>query len=254
MPFAPGFVPPSPPPSPLPFWDDPVGITGSRDITQQTRQDAAWNYTFSLNPWDIATIGGFKLPGVSEIRGLAQLAVDNKKDKGKHGSTITITGYQPGPFEIVCQVWTPDQLAVLQSVLDEVWVKPQAKLRDTSASTKKGGVGSGGSRVTPSSLAKDVDHPTLQLLNIHRCIIQGVTFLEEQGAKGVRVIRFKCVEWRPVVAGNATNTPDSSDGVGVEHDLDSGQRSKNHAPEAPSKGVRRHGPKGPPSPPASGSD
>lgn len=137
--------------------------------------------TFSGDPWDVVFIGGDPLPGICEISGIAQLEVDKKKAKGRNGVTLTVTGYQPGPFEVKCSVWTQAQWDFLQAWLDKFWIEQQ----------KQNPVGGR----TPQ-VAMAIDHPACSVVGITTAIIQGVSMPEAASAEGVKVVKIKMIDGR----------------------------------------------------------
>jgi hypothetical protein len=196
---------------------------------------------YSTNEWDIVFLDGVGLPGICDVKGIAELKVDNKKTPGKDGSTITITGYQPGPFEVTCKVWMPEQLDILVEAIDRIWNLPRRPLpNDTRSAQLK-------------RLRKplSIGHPKTTIFEINYCIVRGVALLEEDSVFGVKVMRFKCQEWRPSGVKNVTATPKKGPGRVTEYA--SGHEPKNGAPKAPSTNPKNLAPGGPPAAPASGS-
>jgi hypothetical protein len=195
---------------------------------------------YSRNEWDIVFLDGVGLPGICDVKGIAELKVDNKKAQGKDGSTITITGYLPGPFEVICRVWTPDQLETLSEAIERVWNLPRRPLpNDTRAAQAK-------------RLRKPIaiGHPKTTMADIEYCIVRGMGLLEEDSTAGVKLIRFKCQEWRPPGFKNVTATPKKAPGRVAEYA--SGHEPKNGAPPRPSSNAKNLAPGGPPAAPAGG--
>jgi hypothetical protein len=194
---------------------------------------------YSSNEWDVVFFDGVPLPGLCDVKGIAELKVDNKKAQGADGSTITITGYNPGPFEVTCKVWTPEQFETLQEAIDRVWNIPRRPLpHDTRAALAK-------------RLKKPITigHPKVTQLEIDYCIVRGISFLEEDSVYGVKVLRFKCQEWR-LGGKNVTATPKKAPSRVAEYA--SGHEPKSAAPPRPSANAKNLAPGGPPTPPASG--
>jgi hypothetical protein len=220
--------------------------------------------TVSDDPWDTVELDGKKMPGVCEVKGLAQLEVDQKKGKGRNGAALTISGYLPGPFEIVCTVWTPDQWTHLQRILDDVWNDPPKKsVQKTTTKVTQVGQNADGTPINTTSTVKvavpskervsfSVRHPALQALKITACIVQGVTFPEPGSVVGTRVVRFKCIEFRKPDPKPATKTANAP-APPVVPKIRNQDQPLNFTPLKPSAEPTKLGPKGVPAAPASGS-
>jgi hypothetical protein len=204
----------------LPFWGNAAHV-GSN---------------FAEDPWDVVFIGGDPLPGICEVKGIAQLEVDKKKAKGTNGSTITVSGYQPGPFEVSVTVWTSDQWDFLQAWIDKFWIEQQA-VRP--------------SKTTVPPVAFDIDHPGCALLGIRTCVIEGISMPEAGSSEGTKVVRIKLYDGRVNEKKTVTKTAKGSR-VNVEQVRS--QQGLNDVPEKPSAERADLGPTGPRAKPASGSD
>lgn len=210
--------------------------------------------TFSSDPWDKVYLGGTALPGICEVKGLAQLELDKKKQKGTNGLTLTVTGYQPGPFEVVCTVWTQAQWEYLLGWIDLYWLTPQAA-RPQFTKTKKR---TGSDEKTGKSIFKevttknrqpqvaiDIQHPAVAAIGITSCTIQGVSIPESASADGVKAIHIKVVENRPSEAKTITKTArDSSAGNLTADPHWTGKAEKNRTPQLPSQVRSDLGPNG----------
>jgi hypothetical protein len=202
--------------------------------------------TYSSRPDEIVYLAGTPFPGICEIKGIAQLLVntggggsggamgtDVKKAPGRDGATITVTGYQPGPFEFSCMFWTLDQWEVLQVLIDSFFTRPNKKQK-------------------LKELAHDIHHPHLEMLKIKSAVIQGVTFPEPGPVVGSRVVRFKMFENVPPGPKKKTATVKGSN-VGVVPELRKNEQPKNAAPAPPSQNKKNLAPSGQPTPPGGGS-
>lgn len=106
--------------------------------------------------WDLAVIGGEKVPGHSYITsGGVHLKEDQKKKAGVHGGNPTYHGIDPQKFELVVNVWTDEQIAKLAELC--------AKWVPSTANEPKGVL---------------VDHPAIRMLRIVASFfITGATIL-----------------------------------------------------------------------------
>jgi hypothetical protein len=170
---------------------------------------------FPPNPWDTVSFGGdAKLPGVCKIKGLPMLAFDRKKAGGVDGATITVNGYLPGPIEVECMIWMPDQYKQLRSVVPLIWRKPNKKEK-------------------ASELAKPLIHPAVEPLGIRQVVILGVSVLEDGPLPGTKVMKFKCNEVNDVKAVSRTkSTKKKVENVGLAEPLQPAS-SKNEAGQSP---------------------
>jgi hypothetical protein len=68
--------------------------------------------------WDVVTIAGYELPGAASVTGTAfKHRTDNKTTAGKHGSTVTLQGYDAAAFEVTLRMWTQAQLDTFRKLL-----------------------------------------------------------------------------------------------------------------------------------------
>jgi hypothetical protein len=224
----------------VPFWSNPSTVdgfggegTGTGPAGQVYAEDAILGDGSKIgSAWDTVKFAGIRLPGVCEVKGVAALQVDNKKPKQADGSTISITGYMPGPFEVTCMVWTDTQWDVLQKAIDVLWETP----------TKKSKL---------ASVAVDVSHPGLQTLRIKSCAIVSVSLPEPGREVGTKLVRFKCIENTPPKKKKAKTAKGSA--VGRVASYASGEAPLNFSPAKPSENKANMSPAGQPFTPAGGS-
>lgn len=196
--------------------------------------------TYAVDPWDLVVIGGVKLPGLCDVKGIAQLEVDKKKAKGTNKLTLTVTGYQPGPFEVSCTIWTADQWAAFRKWSQDFWIA-QRKARPPSTKANK--------KNPPVALT--ISHPALSAIGIYSCIVQGLSIPESASVEGAKVIKIKCLEHYPGDDATVTKTAKGSSGPIVHEDV---RKTKTDVPAKPSTERADLGPKGPRSKPGGGSD
>ena len=216
---------------------------------------------FSDDPWDQVVLGD-PLPGVCEVRGIAQLELDKKKQKGTNGLTLTVTGYQPSPFEVSVVLTTEEQWDFMQAWIDKFWLAPQKQRPQFTTSKKRTGSNEDGSpkfttvrvKNRAPQVAVDISHPALDALGIVSCVIQGVSIVENGPSEGTKVIKIKVVEHRASERTDATKTAKASTGGNAPLARELRPKEKNATPERPSADRANLGPGGPKTPPASGSD
>lgn len=190
------------------------------------------NATFASNPWDVAFISGLRLPGLCEVLdGLTQIGVDNKNPDGKDGSTLTLKGYRPGPFEISCVCWTRAQDTELQEIEDVVWRRPQKKTK-------------------VASVAVDVYHPALERRGISTGALVGITFPRPGPFEGSKIVHFKFIENSPPGPKNQTKTAGKV--IKVREAARFKSDPVNAGPGKPSQNRASLGPGGPAPTPANG--
>lgn len=70
-----------------------------------------------LAGWDLAVLGGERMPGKSRVlKGGVKLKVDHKNKAGTDGAQPTFHGIQPQEMELEVTVWNDAQLAALATV------------------------------------------------------------------------------------------------------------------------------------------
>ena len=218
------------------FWDSGVqdGEMLQPSGMKNEERPRLLNARYSDHPWDTAWMGGKQLPGLCEVaNGLTEIGIDMKKPDGADGSTITVKGYKPGKFEISCTVWTEEQWTALQDVIGTVWRRAQK-----------------GSKL--KSLAFDVSHPALQLLEVHSCVVQAVTYPQPGKFEGSKVVQFKCLENVPAGKHSKTQTVSKAPGVVEKLQAERAGEANNATPAKPSSLKTETGPKGPKARPTEG--
>lgn len=141
--------------------------------------------------WDICVLGGFELPGLSDVKTSTPSAIDKKKPTGGNGATLTFQGEEPCPVEIKVRIWTRTHWAE--------WVKLAPFLR------KRPGKGA------PEPF--DIGHPKTAFWKIRSVLIEDRSG-PDKVAPGVYEITLKCIEYFPPAKKSATSTPKSSQGLG----------------------------------------
>lgn len=145
----------------LPFWEPEGGQYGA------LYQDD--------NAWDTATIRGITVPGIVEVVGVPEKAMDMRKPAGKNGGTATIHGRKPAMFEIRVRMWTPEQWQHMVDLLGQIWPAGGATNTD----------------------ALEIQHPALSFVGIDRGILIAPSTPQPGSAKGERVVSLRFMEFRP---------------------------------------------------------
>lgn len=141
-----------------------------------------------LTGWDLAVLGGFKLPGKSKISGgKVKLKKDPKSKAGADGAKRTYHGIEPQEFQIEIECWTDDQIALAGDICRQLVPQP-------------------GSTPTPMSLV----HPSVQdLAAIVNVVVLGASQWEQVGETCRRKRTIYLDHWLPPTAkgAKATTTP-----------------------------------------------
>jgi hypothetical protein len=158
-----------------PFW-------GLNDKGQTPNEEP----TYFSDPWDTFYINGDQLPGYCEVinKDVAQVEVEKKKGKNSAGATITILGYEPGSFDVVCRIVTPAQWEAFQQIRRKYWAGPTKKTK-------------------PPALTVTIGHPDLNSLNVTRAVIIGVPLAEKSDVEGAKNFRLRFHEESKKVAKKA---------------------------------------------------
>ena len=153
------------------FWDDPYGPDASGMLDDR----------YSLNPWDFVILGEFKSPGIVEVNAQPAMKFDEKGSAGRHGSSISFTGYKPTKVDLTIHIWTADQLEVLDLMIGKLWPVVTGK--------------------NPSPKALKITHPALNQIHVKKIAIVGVSPLVASGKiTGGKSVKFSCIEYEPTNA------------------------------------------------------
>jgi hypothetical protein len=144
--------------------------------------------TFFHDPWDTFYVNGDQLPGFCEVvnKDVAQIEVEKKKGKNSAGATITVLGYEPGSFDVVCRIVTPAQWSSFQFFRRKYWAGPSKKAK-------------------PPSLTVTIGHPDLNSLGITRAVIIGFPLAEKSDVEGAKNFRIRFHEETKKVAKKAVD-------------------------------------------------
>lgn len=191
----------------------------------------------SRNPWDTVRVGGSFLPGKCTVRATPTQVYEQRKISGYDGSALTMRGYQPGPIEVECLVWTPEQWRALDEWIRKWWRKPfkrsptEEKTVAADLATEersalmnspsieqpavqlaeevadpKNRVSYEKARIT-KDLALSIEHPWLLRMGVKSVVLESVSLPEEGPFPQSRVTQLRFREYvdydlkkRPVVA------------------------------------------------------
>lgn len=156
--------------SATPFWDS----DGS----------ATFGDTYAINPWDTATLGGVKVPGIVRVQAAPARKCDKGDGTGTDGGRLRLQGRPPTDVAVTVKLWTPDQLAAWDQLLDTVW-HPEAKRE-----------------VVPYAIT----YPSLKRVGITAVVIVSVPTCQLND-DGTTLWTIKAVEYRPPAKKNTTTTP-----------------------------------------------
>lgn len=223
---------------PYDFWGQPVYLDGNGD----PQCPGFTGETFAVNLWDYVLIGGRKTPGIATVTAHKFRDLDKKKQKSTDGARLTIHGIEPALVEIKLLIWTPAQLAELNTMWTQVFPLPQkVTTTKTVPDTSKPGppktvntvVGINhdtgkpiintttiptflNKKVSTTTLGKaaitpfDVDHPIFALHHV-----RSVVFLSGEGpdpgpVTRSRVFTMKAIEFLQPGKQDAGTTPEAS--------------------------------------------
>jgi hypothetical protein len=152
----------------LPFWDSPNGAF------DQWIDDLG-----EASVWDVATLGGRKLPGLVKVDG-AEVGRkwDVKTGPGIDGATTTDQGYEVAKPTLTLLLWTPEQWEAWQDIVPLLVPKP-------GKATKK------------PPTAVPVTHPALNGLGINNLLILSLSAPKPASPKGAFEVTIKTVQWLP---------------------------------------------------------
>lgn len=175
--------------------------------------------TFSKRVNDFALIGGIaQTPGLCEITGNKNRALDKKKAAGGDGSRLTFHGIENAEGEMRITIWTPAQLDAMLALIPLIF-PPTQKITTTTKTTEISAVEATQSTVaqtqfqSKTSITKktqlaipqafDVSHPAWTDMAVKSVIFTGTGPRVTSGQKQ-RTFTFKWIEF--LQPGKATVT------------------------------------------------
>jgi hypothetical protein len=170
---------------------------------------------FADDPWSSFWLGTRQLPGECSISQsqVARLEVNKKKGKGIDGARITVSGYDPREFSVVCQIATPAQLAELEDIYDVYWVVP-GKVRNLT------------------QIAVSVYHPGLAMLKIYAAVLVGISIPVDGKIEGAKNVTFTFQESTLPTVKNVTKS-NSAPAPGEDPRKPSSESLQNSSPDPP---------------------
>jgi hypothetical protein len=159
-------------PARVPFW----GLNDNGDSCNE-------GPLYALDPWDTFFINDDQLPGECSVQNVSLAAIEVEKFKGKNqsGASIKFFGYQPGGFDVVSQIATPEQWEVFQQIQDKYWAGPLKPAR-------------------PPQITVRVRHPDINRLRVYQAVLVGVSLAEDGKIEGAKNFRLKFHEQVPTKA------------------------------------------------------
>jgi hypothetical protein len=205
-------------PGNVPFWDQTfdLQVAGTTVPTSAGYEGPL----YGSNPWDQLVINGRTMPGLTEItRASPRRRRDKKRQDGADGATMTIKGYEPTQIEAIVHIWTPAQLAELESILRDIWPLP-GRTSGVLATGAGGAIGGIAGAIAGATLggvqqaanlpyrAFQVYHPQLALLKISAVIIIGLEVPKPGRIQGSKMVGILMEEFSPVQKNkSAKSTP-----------------------------------------------
>src|SRR6266850_2130183 len=101
------------------FWEPSVRRfqnNGSPSVPEELSREY-WS------PWDMMTIGGYVVPGHVVVFARKTKNYDQRMAVGYSGGQLTHLGYDPVELDITITIWTPEQLAGYEELVDVVMPK-----------------------------------------------------------------------------------------------------------------------------------
>lgn len=163
----------------VPFWDSNESGYEEGKVTEA---------------WDICTLGGQVLPGITEVTGSPGIKTDIQKANGRDGAAIVQRGYIPAQIEISVTIWTPAQWTIWQQdVMPKIWRRP-GKL-DFNDQKKK--IGASDLEVAKTA-AIQIAHPEAASIGVTAIMITSISSPRPtSGVAGARTIKIKAIEYVP---------------------------------------------------------
>lgn len=145
------------------------------------------------NPWDVCSLNGVVLPGLSKVKVGKGRKLDVKQPPGSHGATITDQGYKPAPVEIIVTVWAYKHWVAMNGLFNGS--NPSLNLEPKPNANY----------VAPTAT---IDHPATASRQVASIIIEHIDGPDDSSSvKGAKEYKFKCLQFFPPPKVNATNTP-----------------------------------------------
>jgi hypothetical protein len=181
----------------VPFWD-----AGARELViSPNGQSYRWpgydGKDYSDNPWDLCTLNGFKVPGISVVTCIPRIKLDVAKAIGKDGGPAIDKGHLPADIDIQTTIWTPNQWLIMQAVLIAIWRRPgQAhRFEQTDQGSIRSATTTDARNKVVNKPAVTIAHPSAALYGITSIMIETVGSPEPAPERGARVVRIKAVQY-----------------------------------------------------------
>lgn len=166
----------------VPFWDSSGdGLDGYEGAD------------YATNAFDLATLNGIKVPGITRVKCVPKKKIDIPKSTGRDGGPTTDRGHEASRLDITINVWTPSQWQLLQVLLRSIWRPPGAPIGalDMKAIT--------------------IEHPSCSSppWSVSSILLETMESVEYTAAKGA-ILRLKAVQYIPPKAVEVTRKASGS--------------------------------------------
>lgn len=169
---------------------------------------------YATNAWDLCTLNGAKVPGITRVKCLPKKKIDIPKSTGRDGGPTTDRGHEAAKIDITITVWTPSQWQKLQVLLRGIWRPPGAPLGalDMKAIT--------------------IEHPSCSSppWSVTSILLESMESVDYTPQKGA-VLRIKAVQYIPPKAVDVTRKAAGS-GPALAKEI---AQARGSAPPKPSK-------------------
>jgi hypothetical protein len=132
--------------------------------------------------WDIVRIDDTPLPGLCTCEVEPSRDIENTKEKGKDGRSLTDNGYAGSPVNIGIMIWRNDQLKALFDIMPKMHPR------------KPGGV----------SAPLNLYHPAAALMGINVIAVQKIRIPTPED-DGILRVQVSAIEWFPETQIKSTN-------------------------------------------------
>lgn len=140
-------------------------------------------------PWNTATIGGVRVPGVVECTGRLSRRDDTADVPGQDGATQTVLGYAPAEFTITTQLFTDKDVSDFHALI--------LKFRPTRADKNVRDA---------AARAVIVEHPAVRMCGLSQLTIYEITTPQHQGRQ-IHRATIQLREFIPEVKRTKTGGP-----------------------------------------------
>ena len=142
--------------------------------------------------WDVAFVDGEQVPGIVKCVPKTARKIDTANSPGLDAATLRFQGMDPGTFSLQIMVWTAEQQASLETLLNKVAPAPgratYANGKYTSTNIKTG-------QKKPASF--QFYHPAAAAAGITTIVVESVTWYEDGPVPQSRTCTLDCKQALP---------------------------------------------------------